>query len=588
MTSRGGTIPPGVGAAPALSPYADFGSAVNALSSSLAGEEATGVVSEQDGVLTFTGNGKSGDLQVFSVAEAQLQSAKWDVSFVNVGDATTPILVNVVGTDTAYQGVDTLGDGDNLSAPGGAGFGNWASRILWNHPDATTLDIGGSTQFMGSILAPSAGATITPSTNGRVYEGGDLTVNGAGEEQHAFPWIGHDTTACQSGSLSVRKALTGDAASLVPSDTSFTVSYTVTGGPDKGVAGELSVGADGVPVAGPQLDEGDVVTFSEATPPVVDGVEWGSPSIDPQSLTVTTGTVPVITLTNTATRTVAQVGTFSLRKALSGVDTSAFPTGTVFTVTASWTQDGVAKSQELKLSPDGSVVQGPQDLPVGTVVSFSEAQPVEIDGYMFMGAEFSPEKVTITQGDNPVVIATNTYEDTTTNSGYFTIEKKVEGAEASGREFTFDYAVGFASPVSVTVKAGETWTSPAIPAGQRVTIAETGSTDIDGYDFTGVTFSGEGVTPSEDGKAAFVTIADGSTTAVVATNAYTASPTPTPSGTGTPAPSEMGTPAPSASASAEEGLAETGFDVAPLAIALGALVLGGTLLGVRALRRRRS
>lgn len=330
------TITTGVGAATALSPYADFGSTVNALSSSLAGEEATGVVSEQDGVLTFTGNGKSGDLQVFSVAEAQLQSAKWDVSFVNVGDATTPILVNVVGTDTAYQGVDTLGDGDNLSAPGGAGFGNWASRILWNYPDATTLDIGGSTQFMGSILAPSAGATITPSTNGRVYVGGDLTVNGAGEEQHAFPWIGHDTTACQSGSLSVRNALTGDAAFLVPSDTSFTVSYTVTGGPDEGEAGELSVGDDGVPVGGPQLDEGDVVTLSEATPPVVDGVEWGSSSIDPQSLTVTTGTVPVITLTNTATRTAAKVGGFSVRKALSGVGASAFPGGTQFSVTAPW------------------------------------------------------------------------------------------------------------------------------------------------------------------------------------------------------------------------------------------------------------
>ncbi len=219
---------------------------------------------------------------------------------------------------------------------------------------------------------------------------------------------------------------------------------------------------------------------------------------------------------------------------------------------------------------------------------------------MFMGAEFSPEKVTITQGDNPVVIATNTYEDTTTNSGSLTIEKKVEGAAAAGQEFTFSYALGFAAPIAVTVKAGETRTSQAIPAGVMVTIAETGSTAIDGYDFTGVTFSGEGVRPTEDGMVAFVTIADGPTTAVTATNTYKASPTPTSTPTPTPTPTPTLTPTASASPTAPgtgtpsvesstsgEGLAETGFSAWPLVGAAVVLVLGCGLVGVAALRRRR-
>ena len=60
----------------------------------------------------------------------------------------------------------------------------------------------------------------------------------------------------------------------------------------------------------------------------------------------------------------------------------------------------MAKSHVFTLSPDGSAVAGPQDLPVGTAVSFSEAQPAETDRYTFMGAEFTPENVAIAAGEN--------------------------------------------------------------------------------------------------------------------------------------------------------------------------------------------
>ncbi|MCI1832508.1 MAG: DUF5979 domain-containing protein, partial [Bifidobacterium sp.] len=135
----------------------------------------------------------------------------------------------------------------------------------------------------------------------------------------------------------------------------------------------------------------------------------------------------------------AATGGFSVRKALSGVDASAFPEGTVFSVTASWTQDGAQKSQDFQLKPDGTVVAGPQDLPVGTVVSFSEAKAPSADGYTFQNVKFSPESVTIGDGTDPVVTATNTYSK---NVGGFQIRKVLKdaaGLVSSDAVFKVDY-----------------------------------------------------------------------------------------------------------------------------------------------------
>jgi choice-of-anchor A domain-containing protein len=105
------------------------------------------------------------------------------------------------------------------------------------------------------------------------------------------------------------------------------------------------------------------------------------------------------------------VGGFSLSKALLGAAPSAFPDGTRFTVTASWTREGRTTSQDFELSPDGTAVEGPQDLPAGTVVSFSEPVAPEAGGLAFVGAAFAPETVTIAEGEDIAVVVTNTYSD---------------------------------------------------------------------------------------------------------------------------------------------------------------------------------
>jgi hypothetical protein len=80
-------------------------------------------------------------------------------------------------------------------------------------------------------------------------------------------------------------------------------------------------------------------------------------------------------------------------------------------VTASWTQEGRTTSQDFELSPDGTAVEGPQDLPAGTVVSFSESAAPEAGGLAFVGAAFAPETVTIAEGEDIAVVVTNTYSD---------------------------------------------------------------------------------------------------------------------------------------------------------------------------------
>ena len=99
-------------------------------------------------------------------------------------------------------------------------------------------------------------------------------------------------------------------------------------------------------------------------------------------------------------------GTFSLRKVLSGVEAAVFPVGTTFPVTAKW--DG--GEETFNLPVDGSVVAGPRELPVGTKVTFTEVKVPDVEGYTFKGVAFSPQTLTIEDGKNLQVTATNTYE----------------------------------------------------------------------------------------------------------------------------------------------------------------------------------
>lgn len=105
------------------------------------------------------------------------------------------------------------------------------------------------------------------------------------------------------GDFSVTKAVTGTAASSVPTDTEFTVAYSYGD-----VAGTLTVRADGTVVTSDLLPVGTEVTLTEVDLPVIAGVTWGTPQFtvgedepsEAATFTIGDGTTTAITVTNTA------------------------------------------------------------------------------------------------------------------------------------------------------------------------------------------------------------------------------------------------------------------------------------------------
>lgn len=213
-----------------------------------------------------------------------------------------------------------------------------------------------------------------------------------------------------TGTFNLRKVLDGISAEDFPESTTFPV--TATWG-DQSAVFDLPADGSVVP-AGLQLPEGTVVTFLEGElPPTPEGYQFVSQQMSARSITIRadddTDIAWSITNSYKPTEPVAAEGGFSLNKALKGIDADKFPGDTFFEVTASWTIGGQQTSKSYQLPLDGSAVEGPQDLPEGTVVTFSEAKAPAVSGYQWEDVVFSPQSVTIADGQNLAVTATNTY-----------------------------------------------------------------------------------------------------------------------------------------------------------------------------------
>lgn len=196
---------------------------------------------------------------------------------------------------------------------------------------------------------------------------------------------------------------------MFPEGTTFPVTATWDGGEKS-----FDLPADGTVVpAGLTLPEGTVVTLTEGDLPAAPtGYSFVSKSLSADTITILDGGNSDIawTVTNTYEQDAGEGG-FDLSKTLKGVTAKDFPTGTVFTVTATWEIDGTEIVREYALPADGSTVAGPRDLPVGTKVTFSEVNVPQLDGYTFTGVEFAPETLTVQGGGETVqVAAVNTYK----------------------------------------------------------------------------------------------------------------------------------------------------------------------------------
>ncbi|KRC32966.1 DUF5979 domain-containing protein [Oerskovia sp. Root22] len=509
---NGGTATAGMGAA-AVAPYTDFQDVITEQSQILAAPAGTPGAIESWGEVRFTGDPAS-TLHTFTLDGTQLSSLdrKFSVYLDGVG-GTAPIVINVTGPVVDFDTQSVFLNGTQVNALSSAEFGNAASRILWNFVDATLLELGENDQFMGSILAPLADTTLKTSTNGRVYVGGDLAVlgTGGGIEQHNYPWIGPGPFACRDASgatFSVAKSVTGSGADAVPAGTTFEVDYSyVLDGTT--ITGTLDVLADGTAVTGPQgLPEGTVVTLSEPRLPTVPGVEWGTPTFEPSSpVTLGAGGTVAVRLTNTANLVDAPAGGFSVAKELLGSAAGQVPEGTEFTVAYAYELDGQTQRGTLTVLADGTFVDGPQNLPVGTVVTFTEIDLPDVAGVVWGAPTFSPESVTISDGVDAQVTVTNTAAPVVVRVGGFSLQKAVTGEAADlvpgGTEFTVAYSYELAgAPVTGTLVVtadGTVVNGPQnLPAGTVVSFDEVSLPDIDGVVWGAPVFSPDTLTVAAD------------------------------------------------------------------------------------------
>ncbi|MBB5117343.1 choice-of-anchor A family protein [Streptomyces eurocidicus] len=155
------------------------------------GRPATGTARNTMAETLFTGDGTS-RLQVFNVDFDLVgrDGAQQGVRFLNIPPEAT-ILVNLTGPARV---INTFSGGLTDDTP----LNRLRERLLWNFPDAATVELKGTGQFQGSILAGNrAGETTVtlPGINGRFLTTGSLThtsaaTGGGGQEIHAYPFNG--------------------------------------------------------------------------------------------------------------------------------------------------------------------------------------------------------------------------------------------------------------------------------------------------------------------------------------------------------------------------------------------------------------
>ncbi|MFJ8441968.1 choice-of-anchor A family protein [Kitasatospora griseola] len=183
----------------AIDPFLGLSTIIKDDSTCMAEQTATGTLSVEGNLYTFTGDGHS-MRQIFNVdRNIGSDTAAADMVFAGIPDGAT-VIVNMVGPDPVLIRTNTGSGfpGDQLT--------DMQPLLMWNFPTATDATVSGGAQFQGSIMAGNAAGTVTlsnPGTNGRVYVAGNLLQTGtSGSEIHAYPFNGDLPTCGQSPSPS--------------------------------------------------------------------------------------------------------------------------------------------------------------------------------------------------------------------------------------------------------------------------------------------------------------------------------------------------------------------------------------------------
>ncbi|MBD7982002.1 hypothetical protein H9641_14925 [Oerskovia sp. Sa2CUA9] len=163
---------------------------------------------------------------------------------------------------------------------------------------------------------------------------------------------------------------------------------------------------------------GSTCTFTEAALTTEPGdfagttYEWSGSTVDPNQVVIGTGESGIVGVTVTNTF-VSTIGGFSIAKALTGEGDAQVPDGTVFTVRYTYEVNGTTVSQDVQVPADGTLVTGPQDMPVGTVVTFEEISLPGIAGITWGTPTITVDgratnRLVVAGGASAEVVVTNT------------------------------------------------------------------------------------------------------------------------------------------------------------------------------------
>lgn len=265
----------------------------------------------------------AGAVNVWTVSAADLPSGDWKLAFGAVTpSADTPLVVRIVAADGAVVRLpaETIGFQD---APGGPRDDRYAPYMLWSIEQSAgqSVSVTSSGIVPGSILAPRSALTTGPGKTlieGQIYAA-EVALRNDGEIHHyAFvPELPYDDGAVvtpATGGFTLRKILDGPAG-LVPVDTTFLVEYSIDGGP----AQVVTVHAGGTTIRVDGLRAGSTVTFTEASPPSIAGVTWGSAVFSSPTIVIGSDQIADVELTNTFTAAASTVPTLTSRAYVAGV-----------------------------------------------------------------------------------------------------------------------------------------------------------------------------------------------------------------------------------------------------------------------------
>lgn len=336
-------------------------------------------------------------------------------------------------------------------------------------------------------------------------------------------------TGVTRGSVSVSKSLADTpGADLVPAGTAFTVraqEFDPTGAAQAEY--DLSVPLNGDPVNGFNArGKGWTIKLSEPTLPAVSGITWGTPAFKKtEGVTPSEdGTTAVAALTPGSNIAVslenrALLGSATVTKNLTGPDAALALVDPdknyrfVAKIDTSGLGNNVPAQPDRVFDLKAGETKTLEDLPVGAVVTVSEAKPADDDTLTWSEPQIAPNPITIEPGhaSTPAAVTVTNRVDRTV--GTFSIAKNVTGAQADNP----------AVPGSVSVTA--TWTQDGkaerkvltVPTdgtpvalgerlliGTKVTLTETALVDGSSIAWASPVWSGTGVTV--DGDSAVVTI----------------------------------------------------------------------------------